>query len=198
VDYPAELSIEKGGTESYVVAVDASDTPLDPGEAIPGPSPTGEAVFVRCEVAARLTPLGGALTVDEDDWIVRTFTPTGVIRWTWVVTAVEADDQDLELELQPAVRSEDGTILVGQSSTEISSFIAGVRVEEDPVERVGEWWESRWAIIALVAAGIGAALLALLRFGAQLADQTRRTVAAFRGDVGEDDDGPNRPAPPEP
>ena len=39
VDYPAELSIEKGGTESYVVAVDASDTPLDPGEAIPGPRP---------------------------------------------------------------------------------------------------------------------------------------------------------------
>ncbi len=108
-------------------------------------------------------PLGGALTVDEDDWIVRSFTPTGVIRWTWVVTAVEADDQDLELELQPAVRSEDGTILVGQSSTEISSFITGVRVEEDAVERVGEWWESRWAIIALVAAALAAALLALLR-----------------------------------
>jgi hypothetical protein len=197
VDYPAELSIEKGGTESYVAAVDAGDTPLDPGEAIPGPSPTGEAVFVRCEVAARLTPLGGALTVDEDDWIVRSFTPTGVIRWTWVVTAVEADDQDLELELQPAVRSEDGTILVGQSSTEISSFITGVRVEEDAVERVGEWWESRWAIIALVAAGIGAALLALLRFGAQLADQTRRTVAAFRGDAGEDDDDAD-PSPPGP
>ena len=195
VDYPRELSIEKGGTESYVVAVDASDTPLDPSEAIPGPSPTGEAVFVRCEVAARLTPLGRALTVDEDDWIVRTFTPTGVIRWTWVVTAVEADDQDLELELQPAVRSEDGTILVGQSSTEISSFITGVRVEEDAVERVGEWWESRWAIIALVAAGIGAAVLALLRFGAQLAEQTRRTVAAFRGPGGKDDDGPEPPEP---
>jgi hypothetical protein len=194
VDYPAELSIEKGGTESYVVAVDASDTPLDPSEAIPGPSPTGEAVFVRCEVAARLTPLGSALTVDEDDWIVRSFTPTGVIRWTWVVTAVEADDQDIELELQPAVRSEDGTILVGQSSTEISSFITGVRVEEDPVERVGEWWESRWAIIALVAAGIGAAVLALLRFGAQVADQTRRTVAAFRG-LGGKDDGPEPPEP---
>ena len=137
VDYPAELSIEKGGTESYVAAVDASDTPLEPSEAIPGPSPTGEAVFVRCEVAARLTPLGSALTVDEIDWIVRTFTPTGVIRWTWVVTAVEADDQDLELELQPAVRSQDGTILVGQSSTEISSFLTQVRVEEDAVQRVG-------------------------------------------------------------
>ena len=189
VDYPAELSIEKGGTESYVVAVDASDTPLDPSEAIPGPSPTGEAVFVRCEVAARLTPLGSALTVDEVDWIVRSFTPTGVIRWTWVVTAVEADDQDLELELQPAVRSEDGTILVGQSSTEISSFITAVRVEEDAVARVGEWWESRWTIMALVAAGIGAAILALLRFGAQLADQTRRTVAAFRGLGGSGDVG---------
>jgi hypothetical protein len=210
VDYPAELSIEKGGTESYVVAVDASDTPLDPSEAIPGPSPTGEAVFVRCEVAARLTPLGSALTVDEVDWIVRSFTPTGVIRWTWVVTAVEADDQDLELELQPAVRSEDGTILVGQSSTEISSFITAVRVEEDAVARVGEWWESRWTIMALVAAGIGAAILALLRFGAQLADQTRQTVAAFRGlggrgdvgtkgdgekDGGQDDDGPGPPEP---
>ena len=101
------------------------------------------------------------------------------------MTAVEADDQDLELELQPAVRSEDGTILVGQSSTEISSFITAVRVEEDAVARVGEWWESRWTIMALVAAGIGAAILALLRFGAQLADQTRRTVAAFRGLGGE-------------
>ncbi len=131
--------------------------------------------------------------MDEGDWIVRNFTPTGVIRWTWVVTAVQADDLDLELELQPAVRSQDGTILVGQSSTEISSFITQVRVEEDAVARVGEWWQSRWAIIALVAAGIGAAVLALLRFGAQLAGQTRRTVAAFRGDATKDVDGPEPP-----
>ena len=84
-------------------------------------------------------PARRPLTVDESDWIVRTFTPTGVIRWTWVVTAVEADDQDLELELQPAVRSQDGTILVGKSSTEISSFLTRDRVEEDAAHRVGAW-----------------------------------------------------------
>ena len=193
VDYPTELVVEVGETVPYVAAVDARDTPAAPGRAIPGPSATGEAAFVRCEVAARLTPVGDALTVDADDWVLRRFTPVGLIRWTWAVTAAEGGDHDLQLELQPAVRAEDGSVLISDTSMDVSSFLTRARVSEDPIDRVGNWWTDHWGTLALVGAGIGAAVLGLIRYGGELAGTSRRTAAAWRGrsppDRDTDDDG---------
>jgi hypothetical protein len=198
MSYPEEFDIDVGETKAYVAGVDVRATPADPSEVIPGPFAAGEAVFVRCEIAARLTPLGDALSVDEEDWVLRSFTPAGLIRWTWAVTAVKAEDQDLRLELQPAVRSEDGTVLVSDTATDVSSFVTRARVEEGALRQLGAWWSENWGTITLVSAGIGAAVLALLRYGAEFAGQFRRVVAAWQGEPGREppDDGKDANDPP--
>jgi uncharacterized protein YeaO (DUF488 family) len=181
VDYPSELTVEVGETVSYVAAVDASDTPLPPESAVPGPSATAEGVFVRCEIAARLTAVGDGLAVDSERWVVRSFTPTGLIRWSWGVTASEPGEADLQLELQPAARSEDGEILVSELSTEVSSFFTRTRVTEDPVQGMGRWWADHWGAVTLVAGGVGAAVLGLLGYGKKLVEKLRAFRAAVRG-----------------
>lgn len=181
VDYPSNLTIEVGGTASYVAAVDARATPASPSELIPGPSATGEAAAVRCEVAARLTTSGGALTIDETDWVLRRFTLTGFIRWSWTVTAVEGGDQDLELELQPALRTEDGTILVGNSTLDVSTFITRAHVDEDAIQAASSWMESHKGPLAVIAAALAAAALGVVRFGREFATEMRQTVAAWSG-----------------
>jgi hypothetical protein len=181
VDYPSELTIEVGGSASYVAAVDTRSTPADPGELIPGPSPTAEAAAVRCEVAARLSPSGEALTVDERDWVLRRFTPTGFIRWSWTVTAVKGGDHDLELELQPAVRTEDGRFLVSDSTLDVSTFITRAHVDEDAIQEVGSWMDSHKGPLAVIAAALAAAIIGVLRFGREFATEMRQTVSAWSG-----------------
>ena len=181
VDYPSQLTFAAGGEESYVAAVDVRSTPAPPGSVVPGPSPTAEPAFVKCEIAARLTPLGKGLEVDNEEWVLRSFTPAGVIRWSWTVTAV-GDSVDLRLELQPAVVGLDGRPLVSELSTEVSSFITTTRVEKGSMERLGDWWEANWGTVTLVATGVGVAILGLLGFGEDLAVRSRRVVVAWRGD----------------
>jgi uncharacterized protein YeaO (DUF488 family) len=181
VDYPSDLTVGVGETVAYVAAVDASDTPPPPESVVPGPAPTAEPVFVRCEIAARLTAVGDGLTVDDDGWIVRSFTPTGLIRWSWGVTAAEVGEADLRLELQPAVRSADGEILVGALSTEVSSFFTHTRATQTTVHGMGRWWTDNWGTVTLVAGGIGGAVLALLGYGTKLVERLRAFRAAVLG-----------------
>ena len=188
VSYPSRLSVPPGETVAYVAAVDIRSAPEPPGTGIPGPAPTAEQGFVRCEVAARLSSVGRSLEIDEDDWVLRTFTPSGVIRWSWGVTATDPGRHDLQLELQPAVIGEGGVMLVGDASTEVSSFLTPVDVEEDRIQQLGDWWSDHWGTVTLIAAGIGAAVLAVLKYSEQLARRWRRAVAAWRG----------KPLPPEP
>jgi hypothetical protein len=181
VDYPSDLTIEAGGSASYVAAVDTRATPASPSELIPGPSPTAEAVAVRCEVAARLSTSGDALTVDETDWVLRRFTPTGFIRWSWTVTAVKGGDHDLELELQPAVRTEDGRILVSDSTLDVSTFITRAHVDQDAIQEVGSWMDSHKGPLAVIAAALAAAAIGVVRFGREFTTEMRQTVAAWSG-----------------
>jgi hypothetical protein len=94
---------------------------------------------------------------------------------------------------------------VAGGATEVSSFLTHVRIEEGVVRRVGSWWSANWGTVTLVAGGVGAAVLALLKYGEQLAPRLRRVVAAWRGEPlppapapeseSESDDGAARPPP---
>jgi hypothetical protein len=181
VDYPADFEVQIGEEATYVAAVDARDTPIPPGEAIPGPSATGDAAAVRCEVAARLSPSGDGLTVDETGWVLRRFTPTGFIRWSWTVTATEGGDQELELELQPAIRTDDGRVEIANSTLDVSTFITQAHVREDAIQQAGSWMDTHKGPIAVIAAALAAAVIGIVRFSREFATEMRQTVAAWSG-----------------
>ncbi|MGE3289134.1 MAG: hypothetical protein AB7J32_23960, partial [Pseudonocardia sp.] len=104
VDYPPSVDIGLGETATFVAAVDVRDVPTPPEEVI-GPGGVSEPVVVQCAVFARLKAIGDAdaLEIDQEDWVVRKFTPIGMIEWTWAVKATKIRSQDLLLELQPAI-----------------------------------------------------------------------------------------------
>lgn len=194
VSYPPSLTLHSAETVTYVAAVDVRAAPVPPSALVPGPSPTGEPVFVRCDIEARLVPLGSALVVDEEGWLSRRFTPTGVIRWSWAVTAVGFEPEDLRLDLRPVARAGEGSVALASGPAEVSSFFTTAVIEEALLEKARRWWDAHWTTLAVIAGGLGAAVLALLRYSEQFARRWASARAAWRGAAaappGEDDPAP--------
>jgi hypothetical protein len=183
VDYPERLTLGLGDVTSYVAAVDIRATPMLPSEVIPGPSAESDPVAVKCAVAARLVPVGGALEVNpsQDSWERRTFTPSGVINWAWTVKAVKAGAQDLRLELQPAVISEGGGDIVLSSGSNVGSFITNVEIDAPFIDDAKQWIEKTWGLIVTIAASLAAAILAIITWGGDLGQKLREFRAKWRG-----------------
>lgn len=156
LEYPALLRVDLDDSVTYVAALDVTaDAP--PPTQVPGPSPTSAPVDVRCGVSARLVPLGDGLAVDEEGWVDRAFTPTGVVRWSWAVHADEPGDDDVRIELRPAVAVGDDVV----TGAAVAEYVTAVDVRTPFVRSLGDWWVAYWGTIALVAAGLGAAVLGL-------------------------------------
>jgi hypothetical protein len=134
-------------------------------------------------LSARLVPVGQSLEVDNKDWILREFTPSGVLNWSWSITALAPDDHELRLELQPAVTTtRNGHVFApSDSPLNTSTFITRVRVNASWIQRVGQWWKDTWGIIVLVAVAIGTALTSIIKWGGDLGQAVRDTLAKWRG-----------------
>jgi hypothetical protein len=196
VNYPSAFRVMLNDEFFYQASVDVRDSPAEPGKTLPGqPEPLGVPVAVKCEVAARLVAASDDLTVDDKDWRARAFTPTGVIDWTWVVNGVKLGRHELRLEIQPAVRLEDGVLLVGDDSPAISSFLSSVDVEGSPIQVVGAWVEDNRGPIVSVAGVIGVAVLAVLTWTGTLATTVRRVRGQWRGQAVDDQPNDDQPDP---
>ena len=188
VDYPTSLEIKVGETATYVAAVDIRDVLQPPTEVVPDSSARSEPVAVKCEIAARLTPLGDALQADSTEWSVRTFTPNGFTRWAWLVKAAKAEDQSLRLELQPAITSAGGDVLVSDRSTNVGVFITRVHVTQSVGQAAGQWWDENWGKLSVIAAAIGAALVALVKWSGGFAESIRNLRRKSRAEQHADTD----------
>ncbi len=89
---------------------------------------------MQCVLSARLVPVGSSLEVDKKDWITREFTPTGYLNWSWSVTAHAAHDQEIQLELQPAVTTQDMHAMFegGSSPNSLVYYPSARECHEDP------------------------------------------------------------------
>jgi hypothetical protein len=165
VDYPKTMTLTFGQATAYNAAIDISDTPQPAASRIivARGEPTAEAITVKCAVAARLRSIGHDMTVEpaEDEWQTREFGPSGVVKWTWTVTASSSSNKTLVLEMQPA-HLENGEPLVSSSGTEIVEVSTQVQVKSTWIDRSKEWFETQWPklalIVGLVAGGIAGAV----------------------------------------
>jgi hypothetical protein len=174
LDYPTALDVDVHFPATYVATVtirpDAAAQPAP--RAIPGTAGRSD-VYLQCVVAARLTTEGDFLEVEDDDWQPRTFTPAGVLDWSWSITGKELGHQDVRLELQPAVQIDDGEPRIADSPLDAASFVTRVRVTGNWVEEVGKWWEENWAGLTAIVGALGAGGVAVLKWGGDARDALR-------------------------
>ncbi|MCW0212414.1 MAG: hypothetical protein OJJ54_03570 [Pseudonocardia sp.] len=180
VNWPGSLRVTIGDTTTYSATLDVGDVPSPTDVSIPGPSPRSEPVYVQCAVAARLTPVGDALTVDEENWVVRSFTPLGKVDWTWAVTAAKAKDQPLKLEIQPAVQASNGVLQVSGENPEVASFTTDVVTDANILQETYQLISDNKS----AAIGLGIAMLGMITFAGRAGQALRRAVATWRGRPG--------------
>jgi uncharacterized protein DUF6777 len=190
VRYPVDLSLDMDQSAAYVVDVDINDTPL-PVEKIfimPGTDPQSAPIEVQCALSARLIPVGKSLEVDKPGWSKREFTPTGLVDWSWSVTAHAAHDQQLQLELQPALTAQDEEILFeGGDSSKTRTYITSVHVRTTKTQLVYQWWNDSGKIIVAIIGSVAAALIAIIKWGGDLFRAIRNASAELRGKQKQDE-----------
>jgi RimJ/RimL family protein N-acetyltransferase len=173
VDYPVTLSAKIDQAITYSAAVDIRSNPLPPGRVIEGRNPGADRIVVQCVVGARLLSVGGGIDVDPSTelggWRYLKFTPSGILEWSWSVTPRTPVSQELRLELKPAAE-------VNGFPTALSTadYVTHVEVEADFVSKLSFWFQTRWKLIGVVAAAIAAAVLGILKFGADAHDAFRK------------------------
>ena len=168
---PKEMHLRVGQSDTYSAAVDIQAEPGPPDERIDNPNPRAERIKVQCVLSARLVPVGDGIEVapstdaDGDGWRTLKFTPNGVVEWSWTVKPVDPVDQQLRLELVPAVKVESvsRSIVVNSSA----DYITNVKVDATVLEKLSYWFGTQWKLLAGIAAVVGAAFLAVLAFSSQ-------------------------------
>jgi hypothetical protein len=170
VDYPDRMSVRIDVGANYNAAVDARSEPLPPDEVIEveDGTATSEAVLVKCTVAARLTAVGQAMEVldqaSETDagWVLQEFTPSGVIEWSWTVTAHHPVDEQLRLELRPAIVLDESAGDLEYAGKNVSSFTTDVHVGASALHHAAYWVDVNRPLIWTIGSAIGAAALAVI------------------------------------
>lgn len=201
VAYPGQLPLKSGGSATYSATVDVRNVPMNP-TAIPGNSTRTEPIIAQCTIAARLVPVGDQVTTSPSDWIVREFNPSGKVDWSWTVSTSSAHDQQVRLELQPALRTKDGQTYVGTSGPQVTSFTSEIIVEASFPQQIAQWiTDNKVAsgVIAVALVGLLGFLVSLLGSANKIKNAWRQLRDSRRGDEGPedspDDEDPPAPAP---
>lgn len=175
---PKEMQLRVGQSHTYSAAVDVQAEPGPPDTQIDNPNPRSERIKVQCVLSARLVPVGDGIVVvpstgaDGDGWRTLMFTPNGVVEWSWTVRPVDPVDQQLRLELVPAVKVESVSRSIAVNSS--ANYITNVRVDATVLEKLSYWFSTQWKLLAGIAAVVGAAFLAVLAFSSQAKEALRR------------------------
>ena len=174
VDFPNTFTLRLGETKSYSAAVDVRAEPAPAKRVIDAADPREEPIKVQCVLSARLVSVGATLKVaasgdtNEGGWMARQFTPDGVVEWSWDVSALEPRDQELRLELQPAVAVENTSL--SQTISTTANFVTPVSVDASGLERVSYWFNTQWPLVTGIAGALAVAVLGILAFSSKARD----------------------------
>lgn len=196
VRFPQDLGLTVDGATTYVATIDIRRVRTIPAKTIPG-TPTSGEIFVQCTVAARLIIVGDAVKPPPDEWTPRSFTPSGVVDWSWTLQGNAVRDGQVRLEFVPALAGKDGSITpLEQASDQLTSYTTSVHVDGTLAQTVWQWIQDNQA----AAVGIGAVLIGLIAFSRQILAAIRGLVGDVRGEANEEDstDLPPEPQPTKP
>jgi hypothetical protein len=179
--YLSRLTVDMNDSALYEAAVNIRSDALPSDKVISGENSAVDKVFVQCGVRARLLPLGESLKIDDEVWQSSTFTPYGVIKWSWVVKAVHPQKEGyVRLEVQPAALLRQGTtvrMFYDSESSNVARFSTPVRINSRWLQRLNQWVEDNKA----AASGISVALCGTLTFSEKVVNGVRRVWQAMRG-----------------
>ncbi|MCH6170907.1 hypothetical protein [Pseudonocardia alaniniphila] len=178
--YPEKLSVELDESVSYIAGIDVSGG-SQLRERLPDDvSYSDVPLEVRCGLGARLVSTTSAAEVDKSDWLLQEFDETGKLQWAWTVTGKKPGDHTLRLELRPAVAVVGGGYVLPAGDSPASQVVmleTDLQVTSTFLQNVYLWWDTNWDKIALIAAGLGGAVLAVRRFLKNLRDGSEDTSA---------------------
>lgn len=177
VDYPRLLTLRMGSSTSYVAAIDIRTDPRPPEDVLLTDEARGELVAIQCVVGARLVPVGDAIEVDSEEWVVREFTPVGLINWAWSIKGVAPGDHQVKLLLHPTLSTQDGELAL--TGTKTATFVTTVRVEASAIQIVDRWFKDNWHIITGIAVLLGGAFLAVVKWAGNVIEALRDLRAKF-------------------
>ncbi|WP_433296916.1 hypothetical protein ACQPZQ_17265 [Pseudonocardia sp. CA-142604] len=176
--YPKELSVKLDESVSYIAGIDVSGG-SQLRERLPDGVPYSDVPLeVRCGLGARLVSTTSSAEVDKSDWQLQEFDETGKLQWAWTVTGKQPGDHALRLELRPAVAVVGGGYVLPAGESPASQVVmleTDLHVTSTFLQNVYIWWDTNWDKIALIAAGLGAAVLAVRRFLKNLRDGSEDT-----------------------
>jgi hypothetical protein len=109
-----------------------------------------------------------------DGWRYLVFPPSGVLEWSWSVTAREPVSQQLQLELKPTAKIDDR---YDRNKRGTAVYVTTVNVTATPIDRLAYWFETQWGSRTAIAGSIGVAILAILAFSSKARDALKGLFA---------------------
>jgi hypothetical protein len=144
VKYQRDLIIEWGRSAPYNVALGLDGGARIPDDVLPPGQYSSAPVIVKCGIGARLVPGDDGVRVDHPEWMVREFTPSDLVQWSWSVAGKKTGVHSLRLEIQPAVLVGDGYgIPVGSPQVSIFVTKSGV-VTTGLMQTIHAWYDEDW------------------------------------------------------
>jgi hypothetical protein len=175
LDYPATMTVSLGKAAVYNAAIDVRDAPAPPEKMIDAEDPAAESVLVKCGVSAKLAAVDGGIEVaastDEtsvDGWYYRSFGPTGVVEWSWAVTARTPDDHTLQLTVRPSLSVSGQVAYSGQ--TDVTTKVTTTATW---IEKLANWFDTQFSLLKAIGVALGAAIIGFLVFSQQVRDRIR-------------------------
>jgi hypothetical protein len=182
--FPEELSVKLDESVSYIAGIDVSGGSQLRERLPDSVSYSDVPLEVRCGLGARLVSTTSSAEVDKSAWLLQEFDETGKLQWAWTVAGKKPGDHVLRLELRPAVAVVGGGYVLPAGESPASQVVmleTDLHVTSTFLQNVYIWWDTNWDKIAVIAAGLGAAVLAVRRFLKNLRDGSEDTPGGPSG-----------------
>jgi hypothetical protein len=135
-DPDMEMTLKESKTVTALVTL---NTKIPPDQLLPNRGAKADAIYVACEIEARLSGGVDEFTIQPADWQSRSLVGTQDAKWTWIVAPQVGGTRSLVMELRPIVKRENRS--KGGTNSEIlttASFESTVHIKVPADQRISD------------------------------------------------------------